>query len=247
MGKRDEARNRSNAEVSSSSRERFLRIYRALRERICLLEYAPGRQLGEEELAREFGISRTPIQRVLARLEAEGLLERRHGVGTIVTDVDLASLEQIYRLRLELATLMGRLAPMRVSVAEITRLEDYLQRMDKLVRRPDPGGFARLNMEFNLMLFSLIGNAPLREITERLFLQTTRIWIRSIPSMDDISEEVRIFDRQIFDVIAALRINDHGAVGDICRAHISMSLQRMRRQTAMPGHGVEVAQNLEAR
>ena len=79
-------------------RERFERMYKAIRDRICLLEYEPGARLSEEELAREFGVSRTPLRRVLSRLESEGLLESRHGVGTFVTDVDIDALLPVYRL-----------------------------------------------------------------------------------------------------------------------------------------------------
>ena len=63
----------------------------------------PAARLSEEELAQEFEISRTPVRRVLARLESEGLIEARHGVGTIVTDVEIEELAQVYHLRLELA------------------------------------------------------------------------------------------------------------------------------------------------
>ena len=58
------------------SRERFERLYATIRERICLLEYAPLQRLSEEELAAEFKVSRTPIRRVLTRLEAEGRFEQ---------------------------------------------------------------------------------------------------------------------------------------------------------------------------
>jgi len=44
-----------------------------------------GRQLaGERVVAGEVGVSRMTLRHVLARLEAEGLLERRHGAGTFV-------------------------------------------------------------------------------------------------------------------------------------------------------------------
>ena len=95
---------------SSPARERFERIYRTLRDRICLLDYPPGTRLSEEELADEFATSRTPIRRVLARLEIEGLVKARHGVGTIVTDIDIEELTQVYHLRMELAVLIGRLS-----------------------------------------------------------------------------------------------------------------------------------------
>src|SRR5690606_4509453 len=93
------------------ARERFDRIYKALRMRICLLDYPPGERLREEDLAEEFGVSRTPIRRVLVKLEAEGLLRSIHGVGTIVTDIDVDELEQVYQLRVELAEMIGKLSP----------------------------------------------------------------------------------------------------------------------------------------
>src|SRR3546814_3282527 len=84
-----------------------------IRERICLLTYPPGTRLSEAALAAEFGVSRTPIRRVLAHLEAGGLVESRHGVGTVVTTIDLPRLREIYALRMRLAELIGELAPRR--------------------------------------------------------------------------------------------------------------------------------------
>ena len=79
--------------------------------RICLLDYPPGMRLSEEAMAREFGVSRTPLRRVLGRLETEGLVQSVHGVGTMVTDVDIDELAQVFALRLELAELAGTLDP----------------------------------------------------------------------------------------------------------------------------------------
>ena len=218
----------------TAAKERFERIHRTLRDRICLLEYEPGSYLGEEELAREFGTSRTPVRRVLGHLEAEGLIERRHGVGTIVTEFDLESLEQVYRLRVELASLMGRLAALKCGTGSWHSSRPHLARCEALARHPEPAAFARLNMDFNTDLFSMIGNAPLRDITERLYFQSTRIWIKSVPAMN-FADELAHFARQMFDVIEALKVGDHGSVGEICRVHISMSFERMRRHEVVEG------------
>ena len=51
-----------------SQTERFDRIYREIRQRICLLECQPGTLLNEGLLAEEFGVSRTPVRNVLLRL-----------------------------------------------------------------------------------------------------------------------------------------------------------------------------------
>ena len=212
----------------SMSRERFERIYKTIRDRICLLEYQPGERLGEEELAREFNVSRTPIRRVLSRLEGEGLLESRHGVGTFVTDVDIDSLAQVFQLRMELAVLLGKLDPIPRSEDDLARVRALLVRCDKLLKKPDPKAYARLNMDFFQELGAMVGNAPLREISERLYYLTTRIWLKSVPHLN-LPDEIEVFRREMADILQAMEIGDLEAVGHIRRSHISMSVKRMKR------------------
>ena len=212
----------------SMSRERFERIYKAIRDRICLLEYQPGERLGEEELAREFEVSRTPIRRVLSRLEGEGLLESRHGVGTFVTDVDIDALGQVYQLRMELAELLGKLDPIPRDEDDLARVRALLVRCDKLLKRPDPKAYARLNMDFFQELGAMVGNAPLREISERLYYLTTRIWLKSVPHLN-LPDEIEVFRREMADILQAMEVGDLEAVGHIRRSHISMSVKRMKR------------------
>lgn len=87
----------SSGERSSRSEE----AYQRLRIRIRQENLAPGARLpGEPQLARELGVSRVTLRRVLDRLMAEGVVERRAGAGTFVRDrgfngpviLDLASL-----------------------------------------------------------------------------------------------------------------------------------------------------------
>ncbi len=62
-----------------------MRIYAALRERMERGELPPGARLeGERELSRRFGVAVMTVRQALDRLQREGLVERRHGVGTFV-------------------------------------------------------------------------------------------------------------------------------------------------------------------
>lgn len=210
------------------ARERFERIYGMIRDRICLLEYAPGERLAEEDLAKEFGVSRTPIRRVLSRLEAEGLLESRHGVGTFVTTLDTANLMQVYQFRMELAELIGKLDPLPRSNADLARIRTILADCDKLLEAPDPSRIAQINMEFFQELAAMIGNAPLREISERLYYQTHRIWLASIPNLN-LKDEIAAFGREVAEILSAMEVGDLEAVGYIRRSHISMSATRMKK------------------
>lgn len=212
-----------------TARDRFERLHAELRDRICLLEYAPGTRLSEEALAAEFGVSRTPLRRVLGRLETEGLVQSVHGVGTFVTDVEIEELAQTYQLRLELAELVGRLSPQLPDAAMMAEFRAMSDRARALTGTPDPRAFAQLNMDFFLARLRLTGNEPLREIAERLYVRTARIWMKSVfASRVDLREESETFRREIEDVLAALAIGDLHAASLIQRAHLSMSFERLR-------------------
>jgi DNA-binding GntR family transcriptional regulator len=210
-----------------AARERFNRLYTILRDRICLLDYPPGTRLSEEALAEEFGISRTPLRRVLGWLESQGLLKSVQGVGTIVTDVNIDALTQVYQLRMELAELLGKLSPIAPDTEMLSRFRDIHKRSLSLIANPDSRAFARLNMDFFQVLLSVTGNEPLREISERLYLQTSRIWLK-LTSQKELPEEVAFFSREIADILAAVEIGDLEAVGHIRRSHISMSFTRLK-------------------
>ncbi len=209
-----------------SARERSDRLYKIIRDRICTLEYPPGMRLSEEELAAEFKVSRTPVRRVLTRLETEGLVEIHHGIGTIVTDPDLDTLAQVYPLRLELAALLGKLSALPRTEADLDRIRALVHRCDALAFAPDQQEFARLNMAFFFEVTAISGNQPLREISERLYFQTSRIVLRLLPVLN-LGEEIASFRSEMLDVLKAMEIGDLEAVGHIRRAHISMSFTRM--------------------
>jgi DNA-binding GntR family transcriptional regulator len=226
--------------LPTPSRERFERLYATIRDRISLLEYKPLEHLSEEELAAEFNVSRTPIRRVLSRLEAEGLVESRHGVGTIVTSISFEDLTQVYQLRMELAVLIGRLDPVPRTAEDLARVRALLARFDDLERNPDPKALARLNMDFYQELRAMTGNMPLRDIGDRLYFMTHRIWLAAVPHLN-LQDEIVIFRREVADILAAMEIGDLDAVGYIRRSHISMAFTRMQRYASGAAAGAAAA------
>jgi DNA-binding GntR family transcriptional regulator len=90
-------------------------------------------------------------------------------------------------------------------------------------------------MDFFSEIAAMTGNLPLREISERLYFQTSRIWLLMMPQLK-LAEEFAIFRREMEDILAAMESGDLEAVGHIRRAHISMSFTRMMRYARqMPG------------
>src|SRR4029450_9960802 len=59
----------------------------------------PGQRLKEEELARELGISRTPVREALLMLQAEGLVGAGPNRGAPVRSHSAEDLYDLYKLR----------------------------------------------------------------------------------------------------------------------------------------------------
>lgn len=212
-----------------TGRDRLDQIHEVVRERIMMLDYPPGEKLSEAALADEFGVSRTPLRRVLARLEDEGLLLSVHGVGTIVTDVDLDELAEVYRLRTELIILIASLDPVPVTDEVVVGFTALHARALAMRETPLPRDFAALDRDMFLAINSLSANRPLRETGERLYFRTARIWLQAITaSTADLENEADIYCRETAEILAAVTAGQIDALCHLRRAHIAMSFQRMR-------------------
>ena len=50
------------------------RVYEIMRHQILSGQFQPGQHLAEEQLAEQFGVSRTPVREAFQRLKIEGLV-----------------------------------------------------------------------------------------------------------------------------------------------------------------------------
>ncbi len=202
---------------------RFDRIFSELRDRICLLAYPPGTVLSEVALAREFGISRTPIRRVFHKLEFMGLVQIKNGVGTIVTDIDLKTLKETYDLRKRLAELMGELSPVEITPDHLARIDRLITEVRDLAsNRGDYDALARIINRLQGLLSDMTGNGPLCEIIELLYYRVARIWFTFLPQLGwDEAIENQI--NELREIRTAMANNDIRSVGQ----YRSIDLQRM--------------------
>ncbi len=212
-----------------SQADRFERIYKALRERICLLEYTPGALLNDGQLAEEFGVSRSPVRSVIQRLNYEGLLETRNGVGTIVTEIDIKTFRDIYELRMRLAEMIGSMSPIAPTEELIDQVRGLGARAQRLHRLPkDLNAHARLCNELHALILALIGNEALREMTDLLYYRTARTWLAYMGDLDW-REETELMQRETSEIAMALEIGDMRGVGNARRQFLYMTLSRISR------------------
>jgi len=194
-------------------------VYEEVRNRICLLQYPPGHLIRENKLAEEFGISRTPIRQVLQKLELEGFVETRSGVGTLVTGVDFAAFRDVYELRLKLAELIGELSPNMPTDAHVRAMQGLLERAQRLRDGRDTEEFWRINHERQGLISSLIGNSALRDLYDSYYYRTARVWYEVVQELWD--KQVDALCVELNDLIRAISSGDAKAVAYVERNHLS--------------------------
>jgi DNA-binding GntR family transcriptional regulator len=214
----------------------FQSLYNGIRTRIYTLEYPPGEALREEELAKEFGGSRTPIRQVLQTLENEGLVTSQPGIGSIVTTVDLRALKEVYAFRIKLAEIVGELSNPRITDDNIKALECLLEETNKMRAQYDPKGLALIYLHFHEEMMRLITNRPLRKVYDQLFHQTARVWLQILPDLVW-EEEVEEVYEEIRDVLKAVRAHDMPAMALVRRNHMALILIRMNRYLSSADNG----------
>lgn len=197
-------------------------IYLNLRNRICTNQIGPGDTIREAELAEEFDVSRSPIRRALAKLEHDGLVEVRHGVGTYVTKPGGQELASIYAVRMMLWAQSGPffLSPLPLSLAD--KLEAHITAFTALPRL-DLNGFANLNIDYYMDLTAAVENSCLRDTHRNLFFSTSRMWLVQLPKLEW-ETTINAICEEIRSEIFAIRADDPTGLGYVARNAISMNV-----------------------
>ena len=212
---------------NTPARQRFNEIHYEIRRRIALLQYPPGAKLDIDQLAEEFNVSRTPIRSVLQRLEYQGLLLTRHGVGSTVTELDFEHLNEAVQLRLKLAEMIGELTPRGPTPESIAKLAKAVDMLRSLRQEVDLEQFASIDIIVHESNTSLIGNTYLLQSYDDLYYVTARMWFYFLPQLDW-QKEVDIFLSDTEARLGALELGDVKAFGYMTRNAVSASVIRLQ-------------------
>ena len=133
-----------------------------IREAIIDGRLVPGERLKEEELARELGLSRTPIREALAVLQAEGLVDTAPNRGATVREHDAEDLDDLYRLRALLEGYAASRASTNMPSKRVAELFASCERFEQIT----DGDIAALVKENLLFHNTIIEAAASRRVAE---------------------------------------------------------------------------------
>jgi DNA-binding GntR family transcriptional regulator len=200
-------------------------LYDAMWRRIVNLEFSPGTRLSDDTLARQFGVSRTPVREALYRLSQVGLVEVNARRGFFVTQLDRQSIVELFDLRTALETFNARLAAPHIRPEE---LGPHLAELDEEQSRvtestpEDAERFVKSDLRLHLLMLERAGNSrlqrALRDVNGQLSIAVLRLALDTEARLRAIEEHAVILD--------ALGKGDADAVASAMQTHIQNVKER---------------------
>lgn len=206
--------------------------------------YAPGDKLpSEQELCREFEVSRTVIREAVASLRLGGRLIARQGVGVFVAEQDTKKLGfeisaidgirtalQILELRLGVEVESVALAAERrtpAGLAEITRAYDHFSALDG----SDVQEEAKADFEFHLAIARATNNPHFPQFLEALGQDITfDLRLKHAQSAgQNHKAHIKKVAREHGAILSAISLGDANAARAAVRKHLEETLSRYRR------------------
>jgi DNA-binding GntR family transcriptional regulator len=224
LGPADEAlfRTRSRAEF----------VYDSLRDAISDGRITAGERVREEEVARNLGVSRTPVREALQRLQQRGVLVLGAGRGLVVPRLSQQQVIELYAMREILEGSAARFAALHASAAEIAILYDLQEQLR--VAEGDAMLHIRLNRRFHQAIYEAAHNRYLMQTLESL--HDSFVLLRSATLR--LPHRPRNSDEERRRIIAAIEKRDPDLAEKEAREHI-LQAQRTRFQSA--ANGIEPA------
>lgn len=202
--------------------------YEAIRAKILSGEFGPGTMLSEGELARQLGISRTPVREALQRLEEEGLaviLPRR---GAIVRVLTLQEVREILRVREALEGLAARLAASHIPRALVDELRARWREVNQSLQAQAHVALDKLGLEFHAAIVEASGNRTLARMLEgvRGRIEGTRaLYLQG--AGEAALRRARLVCADHLEILDALEAGD----GELSEARMKAHLRQIRTET----------------
>lgn len=150
-------------------------IYPRLFDAILEQRIAPASRFTEEGLGETFGVSRSVIRRVLAKLSHQQVIILRPNQRAQVAAPDAQQTRQILEARRMTELTVVQLACAQATPAHIRQLRELIARERDCIDRDQRATAIRLSGEFHLQLAAMAHNAPLAQFLNSLVPLTSLI------------------------------------------------------------------------
>lgn len=190
-------------------------VFAALLDATLASRLEPGSRLRVDALAKELGVSRTPVREAIQRLVAEGIAREEPHKGAVLVSVGPMELASIYEVREVMEGLAARLAASVGTPTEIDAIERSFVEHRSALAQGDVERHFRMDMRFHRLIRVAAHN-------ELLMLQLdqiqTKVRLAMITTSVSQGPESALRDHE--RILTALQQRNPAHAEEAARAHI---------------------------
>jgi DNA-binding GntR family transcriptional regulator len=194
------------------------KAYAALKDAIVSMDVYRSRadiRLDERRLARDFGISRTPVREAMAQLEREGFVRAVPRRGIFVVRKTKTEVIEMITAWAALEGMAARLITQHASGEEIAALRRMFANFENGAVRAHLDEYSEANIEFHQTIIRMSGNRVLIDLAANLFTHMRMIRRKTIGEKDRADRSIR----DHMHIIEALEARDTARAETLVRDH----------------------------
>lgn len=197
--------------------------YRAIKESISSNAVKPGDLLSENQIAKELGMSRTPVREALRMLESEDYIEVRNGIGIFVKSISLEDIRDIFQVRKALELIAAETAIYNITQQDVLALEHCFHQLldDHNNQRPvDLKEFIDIDYQLHELLVARCSNKYVSSIMQGIHGNSKRFLGLSFESLNSLAESTE----QHLHLLALIRQRDQEGLQEALAQHMDWSV-----------------------
>jgi DNA-binding GntR family transcriptional regulator len=202
-------------------------IYGRLRDGIIDGRLQPGKRLVELEIAAQMGTSQGPVREALQRLERDGLVDRLARSATIVADISIGDIYELFSIRSLVESFAIRHTVERITQEQCDELQTLVESMRQASRADDMRALVEYDLEFHRRICEWSGSTTLFRTWIPLYSQIQRFIAlthkRHFPDLVELANTHQ-------PIVEVLRRGDAEEAARIIQEHIMLIWSKIESQ-----------------
>lgn len=157
------------SELGSRAESLSSQVYAAIRGAIVNKTLAPGSTVTEAQLAKDLGVSKTPVREALLRLREVGLVQPLATRGVRVIEPTREAIVRAYEVREIQEAATAKLAALRGTPAHSAKLDEYAARSLDAAQGYESADFSHWDRKFHGVVWAAAGNEDLERYARNAY------------------------------------------------------------------------------
>ncbi len=207
-------------------------VYEELKMQILTGAIVPGTRMMEVELAKEIGVSRTPIREAIRKLEKEGLVTIEPRRGAYASQISTEDMVEILEVRQNMEGLAAFFAASRMKPEQLTELKDISEHYNAAVQSGNMEEMIKHDTKFHRIIVESCNNKVLVQMIEQLqelVLRFRYIYYDNFRRAENMPEEH-------FEILHAIETGDAEAARAAADVHIDRLKELVIREGVQQKH-----------